>query len=159
MGSQQLGQLNWFDLMSQLSTQWTWYWCIHGKYRMLSPKIEINFVSRHDEELKNLTRLRRKKSKLMFSVSVNHRRQMALIKKINTYQPQSRSYKYRIRSRLFLPGSFRLCSDVLVNAEWVRFVSQFWFVRLLLKSAGWFHHLRLLSDKMLAVCFPTNANQ
>ena len=38
MGSQQLGQLNWFDLISQLSTQWTWYWCIHGKYRMLSPK-------------------------------------------------------------------------------------------------------------------------
>lgn len=40
--------------------------------------------------------------------------------KVNTHQPQSRSYKYRIHSALSLTGNFRLYNDVWVNAEWVQ---------------------------------------
>lgn len=101
-GSQQEGHVS--DRISQLSTHCKWYWCIHGRYRMLSPKN------------------RRKHFAIVIHSTINHR--------FNTHQQRNRSCKCRIRSELSSTWSCRLCIDGWANAGWVRFALRFLFVHL-----------------------------
>lgn len=128
-GSQQDGHVS--DRISQLSTHCKWYWCMHGRYRMLSPKIERNFH-------RDSPRWRIKP-------------------RPTTYQLQNRSCKCHIRSEFSLTWSFRLWIDGWANVGWGRFAWRFWSARLPLAAVDYAGSC-LATGKISAGCFPAIEN-